>query len=72
MWREEQTTVGKPALRFGRSGDTQGPKQTKNEMEERLGQFHKTLASCRAKREPVEVNVKGLRPTKDIQRQKLS
>ena len=37
MWREEQATVEKPALRFGRSGDTQGPKQTKNEMEERLG-----------------------------------
>ena len=36
MWREEQTTVEKPALRLWRSEDTQGPKQTKNEMEEGL------------------------------------
>ena len=27
MWREEQTTVGQPALHSGRPGDTQGTEE---------------------------------------------
>ena len=42
-----------------------------DEMEGRLGWFHKTLATRRAKRRPVKVNREGLRPKTDIQRLKL-
>ena len=65
MWREEQTTVGKPALHSGHPG------KTKNEMEERFREFRKTLSSCCAKRGTVEVNGEGLHPTTDIKRLKL-
>jgi len=40
-------------------------------MEGRLGWFHKTVATRRAKRGSVKVNKEGLRPTKDIQGLKL-
>ena len=71
MWREEQTTVGQPALRSGRLGKHKKPRETKDEMEEWFREFHKTLAPLHAKRGSVAVNGGGLCPTTDIQRLKL-
>lgn len=52
-------------------GGKKGTEEDQGQTEGRLGQFHKTLAPCRAKRGPAVVNGEGLRQTTDIKRLKL-
>ena len=71
MWRERQKTADQPHYVLDAPGGKKGTKEDQGQMEGRLGQFHKTLVPCRAKRGPAVVNGEGLRQTTDIKRLKL-